>query len=462
MIELIRRTYQIYFVLVASAGIAPICFSEPEPIDQFYNIWDKLSEENSNWKDIHQQLSDLFDQYPHLNIGRSAELFGYLTVTVNAESAKSDSIEFLLHEWAQYPDLSCSLMFFKCWEENVSLPQYKIVLRGKDALPELIGLLDNHTIAAAKTKTFPMQDTIEIVQLNDLALRLLREIAGDHVWKIHTQRTLQDWWKTAKELDEKTFLMQAVFSREKGKITVVHRTPVCLIARKYPEQLLVLCEIFSKDAANDTQPFILSDALAGSSLPKDERIHILSEFAQRGSLEHKRCVLQSLAQLDDKIAGDLLLPLLETISKDGTGPYWTCPEASLTHVVLRLDNNFIWQKYLSIAKQSSVGLRMEMMNPMSCCCFEEKNKKHRIAFLAAFLDDSTLRQMSNNPKFDGPCAGFTFPVLEVRNFAAMGLSSLLYMDESPNQSWTEEQWHQLRMKIQQKIDSEELVTPQRE
>ncbi|MBN2513301.1 MAG: hypothetical protein JXB18_10215, partial [Sedimentisphaerales bacterium] len=100
--------------------------------------------------------------------------------------------------------------------------------------------------------------------------------------------------------------------------------------------------------------------------------------------------------------------------------------------------------------------------PMSYCCFGEKNKNHRITFLAAFLDDSTLRQMSSDPRFDGPCAGFTFPELEVRNFAAMGLSSLLHLNESPDESWTDDQWKQLRMKVQRKLQKEGLFSSQRQ
>ncbi len=88
------------------------------------------------------------------------------------------------------------------------------------------------------------------------------------------------------------------------------------------------------------------------------------QLCAAGSLEHKRCVFQNLAKLDGAACAPLLLPILEGLPKDASQPYWTCPEAGFTHVVVQLDDPDIWRTYLKVAKRSRVGLRMSMLGPL--------------------------------------------------------------------------------------------------
>lgn len=81
-----------------------------------------------------------------------------------------------------------------------------------------------------------------------------------------------------------------------------------------------------------------------------------------------------------------------------------------------------------------------MMNPMDYRYIGEKNRGRRLAFLAAFLDDESERDSTNNSeRYDGPCAAFTFPNIQVRNFAAMEIGDILGFDDDPNEFWTMEQ-----------------------
>ncbi len=81
----------------------------------------------------------------------------------------------------------------------------------------------------------------------------------------------------------------------------------------------------------------------------------------------------------------------------------------------------------------------------------ESQKVQRLAFLAAFLDDSALRVLpkgAEEGKFSGPCAAFTFPRLRVCDFAAMQAASILDLPDRPDKKWTAAQWDGLRSKIQ--------------
>ncbi len=75
------------------------------------------------------------------------------------------------------------------------------------------------------------------------------------------------------------------------------------------------------------------------------------------------------------------------------------------------------------------------------CVHRWKNRLLRLAFLAAFLDDDEVRDVSKDPeKYDGPHAGFPIDRLAVRDLAAGKLASLLSFDDSPDEFWTPEQW----------------------
>ncbi len=89
-----------------------------------------------------------------------------------------------------------------------------------------------------------------------------------------------------------------------------------------------------------------------------------------------------------------------------------------------------------------------MMNTMCHLHIDAENKARRLAFLAAFLDDTTVRdRLANTRTIEGPCAAFTTNTIEVRDFAAMQIASLLDFDDRPNEFWTKDDWTQLRNKV---------------
>ena len=150
--------------------------------------------------------------------------------------------------------------------------------------------------------------------------------------------------------------------------------------------------------------------------------------------------------------------MIEQLPTDVDEPYWTSEAANLTHIIMHLDDVEIWKKYLTATRKASVGLRMEMMNPVNYSYIKDKHKTYRLAYLAEFIDDKEVRDKQKNPKrFEGPCAGFTFQKLAVRDFVAMKLGSiLLKMKERPDARWTEAQWRELRESVKSKLTEFDL------
>ncbi len=426
----------------------------------FDHLRDALLQKQADREDIHTRMDALLSEFSRLDRDWRRQIFNDLTITVDAKPAKPGSIEALLLDWADRPSDMRHLGIFHDYGPNeADASAREIVMRGYNAVPELLALLDDPRITLHEIPAC-MKAPPRIKRVGELARGLISMIAGGHSdfpEDTDSLEAIRAWWKGVRHLDEPDFLSDALFTDEGKTITAVNEGPARILGQRFPEKLGILCKRFSEHSTPDVQPWALADVLAQSRLPLETRIRLLSEFAQRGSLMQKRCILQRLAEIDDEVCSALLLPILKTLSKDVVGPYWTCPEASFTHVVNRIEDDNVWREYLRTAKRSAVGLRMEMMKSIDYCRTNEDNRQRRLAFLAAFLDDKAVRRMTDTVgKFDGPCSGFTIPRLAVRDLAAMKLVSLLDIEEFPDEFWTDVQWEGLRQKVRERLAQEEL------
>ena len=79
----------------------------------------------------------------------------------------------------------------------------------------------------------------------------------------------------------------------------------------------------------------------------------------------------------------------------------------------------------------------------------DRQLKQRVRFLAQFLEDDELRDKGKtSQKYEGPCAVFTIPKIEVRNFVASKIDSLISKKSArPDEFWSEQQWATLRKKV---------------
>jgi Trp operon repressor len=174
------------------------------------------------------------------------------------------------------------------------------------------------------------------------------------------------------------------------------------------------------------------------------------------NLEHRRAALWELRKLDEERFVGILVDNLNAISPTPKEPYWKSREAALANLVMETDDARVWKVLLAAARRADVGLRMELMNPMCYTYIGQRQRKQRLEFVAAFLDDATVRDDKSNPAlFDGPYAAFTFPKIEVRNFAAMQIACILHLPEEPKPEWTSKQWTALREKVRANMRREQ-------
>ncbi|PYJ61339.1 MAG: hypothetical protein DME24_06615 [Verrucomicrobia bacterium] len=422
----------------------------------------QILKEPSDWPGIYGRMKSLFRDFRQLKTLERLAVRDGLAAAIKAKPSTPDSTEALLVEWSRDPGSSWDIFEQQGPNKN-NAPARRIILRGLDAVPDLIPLLTDCRITAHGYPAV-MNSPSGIRLLGELADSLLAEITGTNATSLEGRpdgKAYRQWLERCRRVGEEKALAEGIFERRGEKITHVRRGPAEILAQKYPEILSGLCEEFSSKASPDAEAFYLAEAITRAKLPIETRVQVLAGFAQRGPLAHQRQILQELAKIDAAKCAEILLPILQKLPEDSEGPYWTCPEANLAHVVKRLEIDDVWREFLRAAKRSQVGLRLEMMTSMSYGYpyTGPGNRSRRLAFLATFLDDVTLRKMPHDceqSKFKGPCAAFTFPRITVRDFVVLQIASILGLPDRPNELWTPSQWTELLRKVRSRLADETL------
>jgi len=424
--------------------------------------------EPKRWPQIQASMTKLFDEFPFLVkpeqrersfsfANQRREFLADLTATVKAPPAKDNSVEALLLEWSRRPGTMRRLGVVRSDqdESEAVAPANKILGQGLSAVPELIALLDDKRMTVHDVPQI-MNSIPRVKRLGELAETLLEELSGDRrdqfTNKAQPTQFWKDWWAKNGKQPEKETMLKKVFTYSGDKITRVNKLPAMILADRFPEELPSLAKKYLESARSSLQPSTLAEAIAGARLPKEERVKLLIEFLSKDSIEHNRCVLQVLAELDAKKCAELVGPIIDELPTRPSQALWICPEAHYTHVVMRLEDDAVWKKYLEHTRKCETALRMEIMNPFNYSYIKDKNRQRRLAFLAAFLDDDALRQTNQT----GPYAAFKIPKMTVRDFVAMQVASILDLKDRPDEFWSAEQWTQLRETVKKALKSEKL------
>ncbi len=428
----------------------------------------KTLEPGCNWKDIANALDKLRSEFPTLfsaakqdyNENYRNQFVEDLKLTVTAIEPMNGTVEERLLTWANTTGDMRHLGFYDSHNVQADQPVREIFLRGAEAIKPMVDLVGDRRLTL---HVRPAVDNAREYRLRvgDLAEMLLREISGasspvKNEWITQKPDIWLDWIANTDLTDETGFLESAAFDVRSG---TTHEVPIRVMEHRHPERFIKLVETVSKNAKRYTYCHYVTDAIRDSStISVAEKSRLLSMMSEQLPDQQKRTAVQALAYVNKDMTADLVLPLIKKIPKDVNEPYWTSEAAALTHVVMQLDDIKIWREYLQAAKNASVGLRMEMMEPMNYSYIGETNLDFRLAFLSSFLADETVRNQDADPqKYTGPCAAFTFKKISVRNYVAMTLASLiLKTDDYPDDSWTPDKWEILRKEVQLQLAKRNL------
>jgi hypothetical protein len=435
-----------------------------------YEHFDHLSlAENGDLTSIYEKLLLLQEQFPVLFSddphGRSyfrSRFVRALGLALHAPKPAVGSVEALLVEWGSRTgstsptgDIEPLVFCDPAYGDDVRSDRSacEILRRGVRAMPDLARLVDDERLTRHVIPRFNNRPSGRLC-LGALAEALLWEMSGS--------QDLKAWMSIEHgELAERQFFEKAAVISTPTGIAEFRDVPLWILGEKYPQSLLALCMKVPKRPTADTRIIPLVNAITQSKLTRREKTDALSGLCQRfADFRWQRCVLQTLAKLDEPKCVALLRPILAKLPDDVNEPYWTCEAARYTHVVMQLQDDEIWKEYQKIAGRAAVGLRMQIMEPMDYSYTGDTNRARRILFLTAFLDDGTVRDKElNRRKYEGPCAAFTIPRIEVRDFAAMKIASLLDLDDRPTEFWTKDQWTRLRSKVKTELNRQKSFPP---
>ncbi|MBI1311421.1 hypothetical protein GC176_08950 [bacterium] len=436
----------------------PVMLSTDSPGER---AWQKslqqLVQPHTDRSEIAVQLRNLLNEHPTLGTEENRYLLQCLDQTLTPRNVQPGTVKAAANGLVELKQYGCSCLLDESGQID---PRYAELARyGFEAVPTLIKHLDDERLTRVKVPRFNNCHPF-IMRVQDVVGAYLQELAGSELRENELQicasyavakMDAAAWWKKASKEGEESYLVNHVIPLDEDS-EWPNSLHLWLIAKRYPKHLP---QIYRKllDNRPHMQSWPVVVALRESSLTRQEKLTLLVHAAERENLEHRRAAFWLMKDIDHAQFVKLLIRTLNELPTTPDGEYWNCREASFANLVMETDAPEAWQTLKEVADRTDVGLRMQLMNPMNYRYIGDRNRKQRIEFLASFLDDQSVRDARDNPKFSGPCAGFMFPVLEVRNLAARKLASFFKAEISmkPNADWKPEAWAEYRYSVRKAL-----------
>jgi hypothetical protein len=290
----------------------------------------------------------------------------------------------------------------------------------------------------------------------ELSERYVWQMSGDWLGRRHdswaTRVAALKWFEKAQKIGEEPYLMGRVLIHPAGDHGYVNTVALRAIAAKYPKNLPgIYRTVLEKYPKVDSTP--LAETLVRCPLPMKDKLDVLLGAAKHEKYEHLLPAFRAIRALDKKRFDALLLATIEGFTVGSLGKYWTCPEAHLAAMAVESDDPRVWPALEKAAKRAPVGLRMELLSLFG----DPRDRRHRVErlrFLASFLEDTRVRDSAIDSRLHGLNAGDSYARIEVRNFAAVELGSLLDIKVEVERDHTPTEWSAIRDKVQSALKLE--------
>jgi hypothetical protein len=394
-----------------------------------------------------RHLQSLIQENKALDTAENKQLLQDLQAALVPSRAKPGSVEALIDDLVNYDVKEPAIYPIKRGE------RYERVARlGFDAVPALIAHLGDRRLT--RGVVMPWNDPHSWnIRVGDLALDILEELSQHAIDEkgpqpVISDASIQAWWQGARKIGEEKYLLQHVLDDATPGFNP-NQLFVSVIAAKYPKRLAELYQtILEKRPELDSSA--LTDALRTSQLPPKEKLELLRRGATHKRYRHRFTALTVIRELDKDEYNSLLLDAIKQLPTDVEGEYWQCPEVYMARLVRESEDPRVWSALEAAARRASVGLRLELLNKLSY--IDPVPAIHaRLRLLRAFLEDKDLRDRSSTKKFHGPCAGFNYDKIEVRDFAAEQISWLVGINAEVKERAPAE-WEELRNKARAAAD----------
>jgi hypothetical protein len=414
---------------------------------------EKLTEADSSWARIQPRLKTILEDDEELNTKENRALLKSLEAALVPSKAKPGSSEALI-------DALINLRKPQLYSQSAAIVQYdplylRIIEQGFDAVPALIEHWDDNRLTRYWVNNdYYAADEFERgsgdhYRVADLVHGLLCGLANDESLQTAPKAAVRSWWTKARRMVEEPYLVANALPARSfyGNMQIL-----CVLQRKYPQGL---ARVYRK--LLDDRPEMESDAVAwkvsGSKLPRQQKVEVYLYAAKNKNLRHRENAFAYLKEMDPPSFRRELTETLDHLPTSPRGSYIYCTESQLARFVLETEDERVRQALEKAARRADPGLRLQILQEVAAYRERPPRLKLQHAFLAAFLEDATVRDKSSNPeKFKGFVAGFDYPRLEVRNYAAMKLASLLELRVDPRLAWKPAQWADLRQQVRKALE----------
>jgi hypothetical protein len=410
-------------------------------------LTESLTSPRSDWRLLARRLKRLIAREENVNTLPNRELIRSLDLALVPSKAKPGTITAMIDDLVQAG----------ADEWYLDARAMKLVLRGFDAVPALIEHLDDDRLTHGMSGI--LRGPLRHDRVRDFVSDVLAKIAGGALGGSETEgpdppvtkAQALDCGKKARQTGEEAYLLAGVL-RGAEIVGEPDRYLLEIIAKKYPQSLpaLYLKVVDKQQGVESTD---MAAAIGASALAREKKLELLLHAVRGSNARHRVSALWALKDVDTRLFAQLLVQLLESLPQKAKGPDSDRPEASYALLVSETADPRAWEALLKVAKRSSAGLRLEILERVGARPSDNKQRRPRLRFLVGLLDDPAVRELTFDPRSRGrgPAAQ-DFERLAVRDLAAMEIASILELRAEPKPNWTAEQWTKLRTDVRRALE----------
>jgi hypothetical protein len=415
-------------------------------------------------KPASKYLHLLYDESQPLRTDHNRSLLADLDITINSAATHHIGIEGEIDELADTVPKANAVQASYGWNtgsihdfDEISPVLQSLWLRGFDAVPILLQHVDDRRLAYGEMTGMNMYPT-HVMRVGEIVSKLLFGLAGAQKikkdWKpsgwleMANRKSAEQWWEHAKAIGEEQYLVENVLPLKDSQYDSPNAHNAAILAHKYPEKLPdVYEELLNRYP--QAQKWEIAELLAGSKAPQEEKERLLVRTATTGGSDQHIGGFWALVKMKSPQTLDLLIARLDSLPSKPEGADWLREAGALGLMVQELDSPRGWDALERLARRSVVGQRLEILGDLNNLSVTGLRQRHRIEFLAKFVDDHTLCGFSQDAKgFDGPHPAFDLKKITVRDEVLQSISYQVGVRRYPRDDWKLEDWDAWRPEVE--------------
>jgi hypothetical protein len=336
----------------------------------------------------------------------------------------------------------------------------RIVRLAFDAVPALIAHLDDERLMRGEKETFNNLRSSRYLFIKDAVRSILEGLSGEdleigafvggeNIAIAKAKATV--WWNKAQKQTEERYLIGHFFDDDEDSSSNVRRHRILVLQAKYPARIPQFYEgCLRRHPQCESDD--LCNAIVQLPITANAKFALLEKGLNHADCRHKLAAIVAFKKLDPKRFEDAMLHVLQNFPRDTNEMYSGASASRIARLALSCNDPRIWPALRRAAQSASVGLKLEILGQLTTGSTAEAREQRIevIRLLNAFLEDSTLRDITKDGRLQGPVCKSMYEKIEVRNAVALLMATLLKL-ETPTRltdlTRSDEEWAQFRKQM---------------